>query len=174
MPKPKPLPPKILRFVTEYTKDWNATQAAIRAGYSPKTAKQQGSALLTRLDVKKQLQAARARRMKAAAKGLEVADITADRIYLETARLAFSDVRRLYNEHGHLLPVHEWPDDVAASVIGVETVDQNLVAGDGVIDRVHKVRRADKVAALKLLAQAKGMLTEQVEHKGEITYKWKD
>lgn len=170
----KTLPPQILRFITEYTKDFNATQAARRAGYSLKTAHAQGSRLLKRVDVKARLKAAKDRRLAAAAKGLEVGEIAVDRIYLELARLAFSDVRRLYNEHGHLLPVHEWPDDVAASVIGVETVDQNLVAGDGVIDRVHKVRRADKVAALKLLAQAKGMLAEKIEHAGEITYKWKD
>jgi phage terminase small subunit len=43
---------KQTRFVAEYLKDQNATQAAIRAGYSPKTAKQIGSRLLTNVDVK--------------------------------------------------------------------------------------------------------------------------
>lgn len=45
------LSPKQQRFVAEYLKDQNATQAAIRAGYSPGTAKQQGSRLLTNADV---------------------------------------------------------------------------------------------------------------------------
>ncbi|MBN5145921.1 terminase small subunit [Stenotrophomonas maltophilia] len=42
-----PLTPKQQRFVQEYLKDQNGTQAAIRTGYSEKTAKQQGSRLLT-------------------------------------------------------------------------------------------------------------------------------
>jgi hypothetical protein len=45
------LTPKQQRFVAEYVKDLNATQAAIRAGYSAKTAKQIGSRLLTNVDV---------------------------------------------------------------------------------------------------------------------------
>jgi len=44
-------PPRRARFVAEYLIDLNATQAAIRAGYSPHTAKQQGSRLLTDVDV---------------------------------------------------------------------------------------------------------------------------
>ena len=45
------LTPRQARFVAEYLKDQNATQAAIRAGYSKGTAKQQGSRLLTNADV---------------------------------------------------------------------------------------------------------------------------
>ena len=48
----KPLSGKRALFVAEYLKDRNATQAAIRAGYSEATAKQQGSRLLTRVDVR--------------------------------------------------------------------------------------------------------------------------
>ena len=40
-------------FCHEYMVDRNATQAAIRAGYSPKTAKSQGQRLLTKVDIKK-------------------------------------------------------------------------------------------------------------------------
>lgn len=46
------LKPSPILFAAEYVKDFNATQAAIRAGYSESTAKQQGSRLLTRVDVK--------------------------------------------------------------------------------------------------------------------------
>ncbi|WP_115540021.1 terminase small subunit [Xanthomonas campestris] len=56
MAKTKPgrrgaLTPRQKRFVAEYLKDQNATQAAIRTGYSERTAKQQGSRLLTNADV---------------------------------------------------------------------------------------------------------------------------
>lgn len=43
-------------FVAEYLVDLNATQAAIRAGYSPKTANEQGSRLLTNVSVQKLIQ----------------------------------------------------------------------------------------------------------------------
>jgi phage terminase small subunit len=56
------LAPKQARFVEEYLIDLNATQAAIRAGYSPKTAEQQGSRLLGNAKVSVAIHAARAAR----------------------------------------------------------------------------------------------------------------
>lgn len=49
---PKPLAPMQQRFVEEYLVDLNATQAAIRAGYSAKTANEQGARLLANASVK--------------------------------------------------------------------------------------------------------------------------
>ena len=49
------LNPKQKKFCVEYAKDLNATQAAIRAGYSPRTAKAQGSRLLTNVDIKSEI-----------------------------------------------------------------------------------------------------------------------
>lgn len=54
--KHRPLTPKHKQFVLEYMKDFNATAAAIRAGYSPKTANRIGSRLLTYVDVQVALQ----------------------------------------------------------------------------------------------------------------------
>jgi phage terminase small subunit len=48
--------PKQLLFCKEYIKDLNATQAAIRAGYSPKTARSQAQRLLTNVDIQNQIQ----------------------------------------------------------------------------------------------------------------------
>ncbi len=48
--------PKQARFVEEYLVDLNATQAAVRAGYSPKTAKQQAQRLLTKVDIHRAIQ----------------------------------------------------------------------------------------------------------------------
>lgn len=52
-------------FVLEYLKDLNATQAAIRAGYSEKTAKSQGGRLLTNVIIKDQIEKAKATRQEA-------------------------------------------------------------------------------------------------------------
>ena len=56
---------KRARFAQEFVRDLNATQAAIRAGYSQRTAKQQGSRLLTYADVQAAVQTARAEIAKA-------------------------------------------------------------------------------------------------------------
>lgn len=64
----KPLTPKQEMFVREYLIDLNATQAAIRAGYSKKTANEQGARLLANVSVAKVLQAA----MDARAKKVEL------------------------------------------------------------------------------------------------------
>ncbi len=71
-----PLTPKQQRFVQEYLKDHNGTQAAIRTGYSEKTAKQQGSRLLTNADVQA---AVRAGQKKVARKN----EVTVDSLMAE-------------------------------------------------------------------------------------------
>jgi hypothetical protein len=76
------LTPKQERFVAEYLIDLNATQAAIRAGYSADTAKQQGSRLLTNADV---AAAVAARQVKVGNK----LEITAERVADELSRIAF-------------------------------------------------------------------------------------
>jgi len=74
--RPPPLTPKQQRFVQEYLKDHNGTQAAIRTGYSERTAKQQGSRLLTDPRV---MAAVRAGQQKVAKK----AEVTVDSLMAE-------------------------------------------------------------------------------------------
>ena len=82
------LTPRQERFAAEYSKDLNATQAAIRAGYSPQSARTQAADLLTNPNIASAIaeaQAARSRRT----------EVTADRVVLELARVAFGDPRRV-------------------------------------------------------------------------------
>lgn len=58
MAKPGELTPKQADFVREYLKDRNGTQAAIRAGYSAKTAQEQSSRLLSNVIISKLVKAA--------------------------------------------------------------------------------------------------------------------
>ncbi len=81
------LTPKQERFVAEYLIDLNATQAAIRAGYSEKTAQQQGSRLLLNVLVQEAIAKGRE---KTAAK----LEITKERIVEELAKIAFADIRK--------------------------------------------------------------------------------
>lgn len=81
----KELTPKQKRFVEEYLKDLNGTQAAIRAGYSRKTANEQATRLLAKVHVSGAVYAAMNRRSKRT-------EISADRVLQEIARLAFSNM----------------------------------------------------------------------------------
>lgn len=77
--------PKQKAFVAEYLIDLNATQAALRAGYSAKTAYSQGQRLLKNVEVQKQIEFGAAKR---AAK----LEITADRVLQEFAKVAFGNM----------------------------------------------------------------------------------
>jgi phage terminase small subunit len=92
------LGPRQARFVEEYLLDANAKQAAIRAGYSPKTAEAQGSRLLSNAKVHRAVAARMAERSKRT-------EVTADRALLEIARIGFSDLRRVFDEDGRLKPM---------------------------------------------------------------------
>lgn len=76
------------KFVTEMLVDFNATQSAIRAGYSPKTARQQASRLLSKVNVQQALAEARKRQQ-------ERTEIKADVVLLQAARIATADAREL-------------------------------------------------------------------------------
>jgi phage terminase small subunit len=84
--------PKLQRFVAEYLIDLNATQAAIRAGYSARTAEQQGHRLLRNAEVTAAVAAARDERAKRT-------EITADRVLAEAWALLTADPRELVELH---------------------------------------------------------------------------
>lgn len=75
------------RFVDEYLIDLNATQAAIRAGYSKKTARQIGERLLSNVDIQAEI-------TKKQRKRSNRTEITQDRVLKELARIGFSDIRK--------------------------------------------------------------------------------
>jgi len=145
--------------------DLNATQAAIRAGYSPKTAEQQGFHLLRNPKITQTIQ-------EGQAKQLAKADLTAVRVLEEMRRLAFSDVRDLFDEQGNLRPIHTLTSEQSACISGLEVIIKNAKAGDGVTDTVHKVKVWDKPKVLDMLGKHFGILTEQVQHTGSLTLKW--
>ena len=150
MPTPKGsdgLTDKQRSFVEEYLVDLNATQAAIRAGYSEKTAAEIGCENLGKPQIAAAIGAAfEERSAKTGA--------TAERVVKELCRLAYSDVRRYYAADGKLRPLAELDDDAAAALSGVEP-------------HIRKVRLHDKHAALVTLAKHLGMLKERIEMTGK-------
>lgn len=76
----------------------------------------------------------------------------------EAARLAYSDIRELFDDAGRILPIRDWPDDIAAAVSSIEVVRRNLTVGDGTQEQVHKIRLWDKGPNLGLLFRHLGLL----------------
>lgn len=93
---------------------------------------------------------------------LDEVGITAQRVLREQAAIAFSDVRELYDANGNLKSPHEWPDDVARSISGVEV--ESLYEGRGeareFVGTLRKVKRWDKGKALEQLSRYLGMLND--------------
>lgn len=151
------------RFVDEYLIDLNATQAAIRAGYSVANADKIGPELLGKTRVADAVAA----RMKDRERRTE---ITQDRVLQEYAKLAFLDPRRFYDEKGSLIPVHELDADVAAALSGMEVVTQRAgkdAGGNQECEEVKKIKFIDKKGALDSVARHLGMFTDKVQMTGK-------
>lgn len=149
------LTPKQQRFVAEYLGELNATQAAIRAGYSAKTADREGYRLLRKAEIAAAVQAGKSKQIAAA-------DLSAARVLEELRRLAFADLRRLFDEHGNLKPLTQLSAEDAAAIASIEVVKKNLTAGDGKVDTVVKIRAWDKTRGLEMLAKHFALLTDVV------------
>lgn len=148
------LTPKQQRFVEEYLIDLNATRAAIRVGYSEKSARKIGCELLTKPDVSNAVAERRAELSRESG-------ITVERVLQEYARLCFHDPRKFYDDEGKLLPVTELDDDTAAVLTGIDVYEDKI--GDKITGITKKVRFADKKGALDSVARHLGMFNDKVE-----------
>lgn len=146
------LTPKQQKFVDEYMIDLNATQAAIRAGYSVNRASEIGYQLLRKTTV---AEAIAAKQKKLAAK----AEITAERIINELAKIAFADMGNYATWGSRGITLKEstdlTPDQTAAVSELSETVTES---GGSTRFKLH-----DKKGALELLGKHLGMFKDRVE-----------
>lgn len=163
------LTPKQRLFALEYLVDLNATQAAIRAGYSEESARAIGSENLTKPDIRAFIDAALAKREAKL-------ELRADRVLLELMRVAMIDPGTMLDADGKLLPLKQMPEDVRRAICSVEIEEDCLAPGgeldDGaprpkmVIARTAKLRMWSKVDALIALAKHLKLFTDRVEHSG--------
>lgn len=146
------LNPKQQRFCEEYMIDLNATQAAIRAGYSVKTATEQGARLLTNVNVSREiekLQAIQSRRT----------GITADRVIRELAKIAFVDPNRVIDPVDGTVRDDASPEDRAA-IQGVKVKRSESDTGSS---SENEVKLYDKTKALELLGKHLGLFSDKVD-----------
>ncbi len=141
------LSPKERRFVAEYLKDQNATQAAKRAGYSAKTAQQQGSRLLLKVVVRDAVDAKLAKIESKSA-------LTAELVRAKVLAMLTFDPRKAFNADGTMKGVSQMTDDIAIALAGIEVDDSQ---GD-----VKKIKFTDRIRAADLAAKILGMLRYEV------------
>ena len=147
-------------FVKEYMIDLNATQAAIRSGYSEKTAHVIGHENLSKPNIADAV----ANELQ---KRSDRTEITADRVLKEFAKIGFADIRKavkwgdvpVADEGGglsypvELISSHEIDGDTAAAISEVSLTQQGI-----------KIKLVDKKGALDSMARHLGMFVDKVDN----------
>lgn len=148
----KKLTEKQKRFVEEYLIDLNATQAAIRAGYSPNRASEQGHQLLQKTTVSNEIAVTMAERSKRTG-------INQDRVVQELAKIAFVNIKSVVNDECEILPDASETDLAAIESIKVKTIPTKT--GEMGVER--EVKLSSKLKALELLGKHLGMWNDKLD-----------
>lgn len=138
------------RFVEEYLIDLNGTQAAIRAGYSVKTAQEQSSRLLSNVMVQEAISKAMAARSKRTG-------VNQDRVVLELAKIAFVKMTDVVDSNGRIR--EDATDDDLACIESIKYKESGNEFG-GNVEREVKI--GSKLKALELLGKHLGMWNERM------------
>ena len=154
------------RFVDEYLVDFNVTQAAIRAGYSKRSAHVTGAETLRNPKVAAEI----ARRQR----DLQVrTEVSQDRVVRELMRIAFADMAD-YAQVQPYAVVNEDGIEVVKQVVtftktSALTDDQRAaIAAIKQTSSGIEVKLCDKLKALELLGRHIGMFNDKLEVKGAI------
>lgn len=160
---------RMAAFVTEYTKDFNGKQAAIRAGYSAKGAEVTASKLLRHPKVAAALAPKQREQVAESAEAINRMELSVERTRLEVARLAYFDPRKLYDENGNLKKITDLDDDAAAVIAGMEV--QEIRGEDGITSVIKKYKFADKNSALDKAAKIDGLYAKDNAQAGDAAAK---
>lgn len=146
------------RFCREYAIDLNARQAAVRAGYSAKTAQAQSSRLLTNVIISGRIQELLDARSKRT-------EITADTILRELLKIATADISEAYDDTGALKPFKDMPEGIRKCISGVEVNEIFDGYGDQrqVIGFTKKIKFWDKTKSLELLGKHLKLFTDRLQ-----------
>lgn len=131
-------------FCREYLIDLNATQAAIRAGYSEKTAPTIACENLIKPNIQQRIAELKAERC-------ERTKVDSDYVLQRLTEIDQMDVLDIMNEVGDLKPVRDWPKVWRTSLSGLDIM---AMAGDGdTAALLKKIKWPDKVKNLELLGK---------------------
>lgn len=141
------------RFCEEYLVDLNATQAAIRAGYSESTANRIASENLSKPDIQEyihKLKKARSERTR----------ITADMVLQELGKVGFSNVKDYLNED---LTMKELPAITRKKAKAIQSIKKTVTEFEGGVKEVIEFRLHDKLKALEMIGRHIGFFEKDNE-----------
>ena len=142
------------RFIEEYLIDLNATQAAIRAGYSSDTAYSIGNENMKKPEIKACIDKAMAERSRRTG-------VNADRVLMELAKVAFVNASDVIDADTATVKADALPEDTAA----IQSVKVKTFGEDGL---EREIKMADKLKALELLGKHLGMFKDKVVLYGSL------
>ncbi|WP_313481491.1 terminase small subunit [Atlantibacter hermannii] len=131
-------------FCREYLIDLNATQAAIRAGYSAKTANEQGAQNLAKLSIQNRISDLKAERN-------EQTGIDAAYVLRRLVEIDQMDVLDIMTSTGELKPVSQWPKVWRTTLSGLDVVEMSAEGNTAAL--LKKIKWPDKVKNLELLGK---------------------
>lgn len=147
------------RFCEEYVIDWNGTRAAIAAGYSKATAKEQASQNLTKLNIQEYIE-----ELKQST--LELLGLSRLRVVKELMNVGFSSPSDLRKGWKELKEWEELTEEQKASIAEISHYEMNI--GEDAIKEVMKIKQYDKLKALAMLCKMFGWDEPQKEDKGQF------
>ena len=161
------LTPKQMRFVDEWLIDFNGKQAAVRAGYSAKTAEATAARMLRNVKVQAEI----SRRQKDLQRRTEVSQ---DRVVKELARVAFSNATNAVQVQPRTIVGADGKEIVIQAVVltaTAELTDEERAAISQIKQGANgiEVKMYDKLRALELLGRHIGMFNDKLELKATVT-----
>jgi phage terminase small subunit len=158
---------KYMAFCREYVKDYNGTQAAIRAGYSKKTAQVQSSQLLLKLMVQEEI-LRRERQLE------NRINISKDKILKELAVIGFSNIDEYLDiDGGGFIKAKSFDEMPAGASKAIKKVEEKRTirqtqddSEDIIMDSTFKFELYDKLQALIAMGKELGMFRERRELSG--------
>lgn len=165
MAKNGKLTAKAAKFVHEYLIDLNASAAAERAGYSPKTAYSIGFENLKKPEIQAALNLAR---QELSAKS----GITPEKVIQGFADLAFADIAECYEPDGALKNIHDIPKSVRMALAGIKVFEEFDGRGpDKVkVGETKKIRMWDKHKGLDSLAKHFGLYDADRSNQANVKF----
>jgi len=147
----KKLTAKQKAFCREYTKCWNGTEAAIKAGYSQKIANRIASENLSKHDIQEEI-------AKLQAPALKKAEVTRESLVKELSKIAFSSISHLHNTWVERKEFDQLTQDQKDCIQEIDTKVVKKLDNDGEPFDVEYVRIKlyDKMRAVEILNKMLG------------------
>ena len=134
-------------FCAEYVKDHNGTRAAIDSGFAEKSARVTASRLLTKANIRAEIERREAELMSKL-------ELSAEKVLRGIANLAFFDIRKFYREDGSLKSVPELDGETQAALCGMEVKK--------LYDHFAKGRAQEKGTLTKIKLADRGLNLERL------------